>query len=52
VATYIELQDKYLEAMEALLDTRKQALAAAGQIEVLGGLGEPLVRPTERKSKP
>ena len=51
VSTYVELQDKYLEAMEALLDTRKQALAAAGQIETLAGLSEPLVQPAEAKAK-
>src|SRR5437867_1195749 len=38
IATYVELQKQYLEAVEALLDTRREALEAAEQIRVLTGL--------------
>src|SRR3989454_7199730 len=38
VATYVELQKQYLEAGDALLDTRKDALQAAQELEILTGL--------------
>jgi cobalt-zinc-cadmium efflux system outer membrane protein len=38
VATYVELQKQYLEAVESLFWTKQEALAAAGQIELLTGL--------------
>jgi cobalt-zinc-cadmium efflux system outer membrane protein len=38
VATYVELQEKYLEAVESLLETKKEALEAAGQLELLTGM--------------
>lgn len=38
VATYIELQKSYLEALTALLDTRAEALAALLDLELLSGL--------------
>ena len=38
IATYIELQKQYLEAVEALLETRREALEAAQQLELLTGL--------------
>lgn len=38
IATYVELQKQYLEAVEALLDTKTEALEAAQQLEVLTGL--------------
>ncbi len=38
IATYVELQKQYLEAVEALLDTRTEALEAALQLELLTGL--------------
>jgi outer membrane protein, heavy metal efflux system len=38
IATYIELQKQYLEAVEALLDTKTEALEAAQQLEVLTGV--------------
>ena len=38
VATYVELQQQYLEAVDALLDTRREALEAAGQLELLTGI--------------
>lgn len=42
VATYIELQRHYIEAVEALLEARKEALEAAQQLELLTGLPAPL----------
>lgn len=41
IATYIELQDKYLEAVEAILDTQREALENRQQIELLAGLTVP-----------
>lgn len=38
IATYVELQKQYLEAVEALLETRREALDAAQQLELLTGL--------------
>lgn len=38
ISTYVELQKQYLEAVEALLDTKTEALAAAQQLEVLTGV--------------
>jgi cobalt-zinc-cadmium efflux system outer membrane protein len=38
VTTYVELQRQYVEAVEALLDARKEALGAAQQLESLSGL--------------
>lgn len=35
---YVELQKQYLEAVEALLDTRREAVAAAAELEELTGL--------------
>lgn len=43
ISTYVELQKQYLEAVEALLDTRRDALDAAQQIETLTGLAMPMV---------
>jgi cobalt-zinc-cadmium efflux system outer membrane protein len=43
ISTYVELQKHYLEAVEGLLDTKKEALAAAQQLELLTGLSVPLV---------
>src|SRR5688572_22919974 len=37
VTIYIELQKEYLEAVEALLDTRKEALDAWQELELLAG---------------
>jgi len=45
VATYIELQKSYLEALGALLDTRAEALAALLELELLSGL---TLRPAAR----
>jgi len=41
--TYVELQKQYLDAVEALLDTQSEALALAGDIELLSGLPTTLV---------
>jgi cobalt-zinc-cadmium efflux system outer membrane protein len=38
VATYVELQKQYLEALEAILDTKHDALQAAQELEILTGL--------------
>jgi cobalt-zinc-cadmium efflux system outer membrane protein len=48
VSTYVELQRQYVEAVEALLDARKEALAAADRLESLTGLKMP-VTAAERK---
>ena len=42
ISTYVELQKQYLEAVEGLLDTKKEALEAATQLELLTGLPLPL----------
>ena len=42
VSTYVELQREYLEAMDALLETRHEALQAAQELELLTGL-KPLI---------
>jgi outer membrane protein, heavy metal efflux system len=51
VSTYVELQKQYLEAVEGLLDTKKEALEAAQNLELLTGLTPPLAttRLTEEK---
>jgi cobalt-zinc-cadmium efflux system outer membrane protein len=38
ITTYVELQKQYLEAVEALLETRREALEAGQQLELLTGL--------------
>lgn len=38
ITTYVELQKQYLEAVEALLDTKREALEAGQQLELLTGL--------------
>jgi cobalt-zinc-cadmium efflux system outer membrane protein len=42
VSTYVELQKNYLEAVEGLLDTQREALEAAQTVELLTGLAPPL----------
>jgi cobalt-zinc-cadmium efflux system outer membrane protein len=37
ISTYIELQKQYLEALEAILDTKREALEAAQTLEQLTG---------------
>ena len=38
ITTYVELQKQYLDAVEALLETRREALDAGQQLELLTGL--------------
>ena len=38
IATYVELQNSYLDAVEALLDTQREALEAAMMLQQLTGL--------------
>ena len=38
VNVYVEMQRQYLDAVEALLDTRREAITAAGDIETLTGV--------------
>ena len=42
ISTYVELQKQYLEAVESLLDTKREALEAAAGLELLTGLPLPL----------
>lgn len=49
IATYVELQNKYLEAVESLLDTKLEALEAGQNLELITGLTPPLARATEQK---
>jgi cobalt-zinc-cadmium efflux system outer membrane protein len=52
IATYVELQKQYLDAVEGLLDTKKQALEAAARLELLTGLARPLASTTPSEVKP
>jgi outer membrane protein, heavy metal efflux system len=47
IATYVELQKQYLEAVDALLDTRREALDAGQQIQLLTGLDINAGQPTQ-----
>lgn len=49
ISTYVELQKQYLDAVEGLLDTKKEALEAAVQLELLTGVSVPLSRATAVK---
>ena len=51
IATYVELQKQYLEAVESLLDTKKEALEAAAQLELLTGLPLPLADTNAKEEK-
>ena len=51
IATYVELQKQYLDAVEGLLDTKKEALEAAAQLELLTGLPLPLAHTTATEEK-
>ena len=44
ITTYVELQKQYLEAVDALLETRREALDAARELELLTGLDIKAVR--------
>ena len=48
--TYVELQKQYLDAVEAHLDTRREALGALLELEQATGLG--LAVPSESASTP
>lgn len=52
VSIYVELQKQYLDAVEGLLDTKKEALEAAAQLELLTGLPLPLSRTSATGDKP
>jgi len=49
ISTYVELQKQYLEAVESLLDTKKEALQAAQHLELLTGLTPPLTSTTKAR---
>lgn len=51
IATFVELQKQYLEAVEGLLDTKKEALEAAAKIELLTGLTPPLTSTATEEKK-
>ena len=52
IGTYVELQKQYLEAVEALLDTRREALESAQNLEHLTGLSLSLVSMQAKEDKP
>jgi len=47
IATYVELQKQYLEAVEALLDTRRDALEAGQELQRLTGIDFDAVQTTK-----
>jgi cobalt-zinc-cadmium efflux system outer membrane protein len=51
ISTYVELQKQYLEAVEGLLDTKREALEAAAQLELLTGVPLPLARTTPNQDQ-
>jgi len=51
ISTYVELQQQYLEAVESLLDTKREALEAAAQLELLTGLPLPLANTSTNEKK-
>ena len=51
ISVYVELQKQYLEAVESLLDTKKEALEAAQNLELLTGLTLPLSSTTTNEEK-
>lgn len=51
ISTYVELQKQYLEAVEGLLDTKKEALEAAQTLELLTGLTPSLMSTTPKENK-
>ena len=50
VSTYIELQTQYLETIEGLQDTKKEALAAANELNLLTGKELGLTKMTAEKN--
>ena len=51
ISTYVELQKQYLDAVEGLLDTKREALEATAQLELLTGMPIPLLRTTPNEEK-
>jgi len=51
IATYVELQKQYLEAVEALLDTKREALDAGQELHRLTGLDFNPVKSSEPKKE-
>jgi cobalt-zinc-cadmium efflux system outer membrane protein len=51
IATYVELQKQYLEAVEALLDTKREALEAGQELQRLTGLDFDAVKVIEPKKE-
>ena len=51
ISTYVELQKQYLEAVEGLLETKKEALDAAQQLELLTGLMPPLINTSAKEEQ-
>ena len=52
IATYIELQKQYLEAVEALLSTKREALEGGQELQRLTGLdfnAVQIAKPAEEK---
>ena len=50
IATYVGLQEKYLEAVDAINETKTSALEAAFTIEQSTGMVESLINPAPRKT--
>jgi outer membrane protein, heavy metal efflux system len=51
ISTYVELQKQYLEAVEGLHNTKKEALDSALQLELLTGLALPLANAITQEEK-
>jgi cobalt-zinc-cadmium efflux system outer membrane protein len=51
VSTYVELQKQYLEAVESLLDTKRETLEAGQNLELLTGLTPSLVSAAQEEEK-
>jgi len=51
ISTYVELQQQYLDAVDSLLDTKRETLEAATQIELLTGLRLPLADTSTKEKK-
>ena len=51
IATYVELQKQYLEAVEALLDTKREAIEAAQTLEQLTGTSSLVKVTAQEESK-
>ena len=52
IATYVEMQKQALDALDALLDTRREALAAAQDLELTTGTPLHLVSFETEAAKP